>query len=97
MGNNFGNDFKKAHPEEIGANGVIKVCIGGGAGFIGSHIAKRLMAEVILIDAAHNSTSYQHLTTIFSIVISDIKLFSGLLCRLRGLERKRVHEAGGIL
>ena len=47
MGNNFGSDFKKAHPEEIGANGVIKVCIGGGAGFIGSHIAKRLMQEVI--------------------------------------------------
>lgn len=52
MGNNFGNDFKKAHPEEIGSNGVIKVCIGGGAGFIGSHIAKRLMAEVIIDDTA---------------------------------------------
>ena len=46
MGNTFASDFKKKHPEEIGANGVIKVCIGGGAGFIGSHIAKRLMAEV---------------------------------------------------
>jgi hypothetical protein len=54
MGNNFGNDFKKAHPEEIGPNGVIKVCIGGGAGFIGSHIAKRLMAEVKFHDAALN-------------------------------------------
>ena len=46
MGNNFASDFKAKHPEEIGADGVIKVCIGGGAGFIGSHIAKRLMAEV---------------------------------------------------
>ena len=46
MGNTFISDFKAKHPEEIGANGVIKVCIGGGAGFIGSHIAKRLMAEV---------------------------------------------------
>ena len=46
MGNSFISDFKAKHPEEIGANGVIKVCIGGGAGFIGSHIAKRLMAEV---------------------------------------------------
>ena len=46
MGANFGKDFKAAHPEEIGADGVIRVCIGGGAGFIGSHIAKKLMAEV---------------------------------------------------
>jgi hypothetical protein len=46
MGNNFATEFKAAHPEEVGSNGVIKVCIGGGAGFIGSHIAKRLMAEV---------------------------------------------------
>ena len=46
MGNSFVSDFKAKHPEEIGPNGVIKVCIGGGAGFIGSHIAKRLMAEV---------------------------------------------------
>lgn len=46
MGNNFASEFKAAHPEEIGANGIVKVCIGGGAGFIGSHIAKKLMAEV---------------------------------------------------
>ena len=46
MGNNFGAEFKAAHPEEVGPDGVVKVCIGGGAGFIGSHIAKRLMAEV---------------------------------------------------
>ena len=46
MGANFGKDFKAAHPEEVGADGVIRVCIGGGAGFIGSHIAKKLMAEV---------------------------------------------------
>ena len=46
MGASFAKDFKAAHPEEIGPNGVIKVCIGGGAGFIGSHIAKRLMEEV---------------------------------------------------
>ena len=39
--------FKAAHPEEVGANGIIKVCVGGGAGFIGSHLAKRLMAEVL--------------------------------------------------
>jgi hypothetical protein len=46
MGASFAKDFKAAHPDEIGPNGVIKVCIGGGAGFIGSHIAKRLMEEV---------------------------------------------------
>jgi len=42
------DQFKAAHPEEIGENGIIKVCVGGGAGFIGSHLAKRLMAEVLL-------------------------------------------------
>jgi nucleoside-diphosphate-sugar epimerase len=97
MGNNFGNDFKKAHPEEIGANGVIKVCIGGGAGFIGSHIAKRLMAEVKFNGTALNPAYCHQLSTFFSIAVIDVKLFSGLLCRLRGLERERVHEAGGIL
>ena len=43
---NMTAEFKKAHPEEAGADGVIKVCIGGGGGFIGSHIAKRLKEEV---------------------------------------------------
>ena len=37
--------FIADHPEEL-VNGKLKVCIGGGAGFIGSHIAKQLMAEV---------------------------------------------------
>jgi len=45
MGSTFGSEFKAAHPEEVGPDGVIKVCIGGGAGFIGSHIAKRLREE----------------------------------------------------
>lgn len=45
MGNSFGADFKTAHPEEVGPDGVIKVCIAGGGGFIGSHIAKKLKAE----------------------------------------------------
>ena len=37
--------FIAAHPEECGKDGRIRVCIGGGAGFIGSHIAKRLKEE----------------------------------------------------
>ena len=45
MGNTFGHEFKSRNPDEVGANGVVKVCIGGGAGFIGSHIAKRLKQE----------------------------------------------------
>jgi hypothetical protein len=49
MGSTFSANFKKDHPEELGPNGVVRVCIGGGAGFIGSHIAKRLKEEVILI------------------------------------------------
>lgn len=40
------NSFRESHPEELGEDGKLKVCIGGGAGFIGSHIAKRLREEV---------------------------------------------------
>lgn len=40
------NEFRTNHPEELGQDGKLKVCIGGGAGFIGSHIAKRLREEV---------------------------------------------------
>ncbi len=29
-------------------DGKLKICIGGGAGFIGSHLAKRLRQEVAL-------------------------------------------------
>lgn len=39
--------FFVEHPEEL-VNGTLKVCIGGGAGFIGSHIAQRLKNEVEL-------------------------------------------------
>jgi hypothetical protein len=46
MGATFASDFKAAHADELGPDGVLRVCIGGGAGFIGSHIAKRLRAEV---------------------------------------------------
>jgi len=44
MGNTAAATFKAEHPEEL-VDGNIKVCIGGGAGFIGSHIAKRLKEE----------------------------------------------------
>jgi hypothetical protein len=37
--------FIAEHPEEL-VNGKLKVCIGGGAGFIGSHIAKQLRSDV---------------------------------------------------
>ncbi len=39
-------DFKAAHPEDFPAEGKLRVCIGGGAGFIGSHIAQHLKAVV---------------------------------------------------
>lgn len=45
MGQSFASEFKASHPEEAGPDGVIRVCVGGGAGFIGSHIAKRLKEE----------------------------------------------------
>lgn len=43
--------FMAAHPEEL-VDGKIKVCIGGGAGFIGSHIAKQLKSEGCYVVAA---------------------------------------------
>lgn len=46
MGQSFGAEFRAAHPEEIGPDGKVRVCVGGGAGFIGSHIAKRLKEDV---------------------------------------------------
>ena len=41
--------YKASHAEDF-PNGVMKVCIGGGAGFIGSNIARALMAEVSKIE-----------------------------------------------
>jgi len=43
--------FIAAHPEEL-VDGRIKVCVGGGAGFIGSHIAKQLKSEGCYVVAA---------------------------------------------
>jgi len=37
--------FKTEHPEDF-VDGKLRVCVGGGAGFIGSHIALRLRQEV---------------------------------------------------
>ena len=39
-------EFKKNHSDELGSDGKLRVCIGGGAGFIGSHIAKELKKQV---------------------------------------------------
>ncbi len=44
-------------PQEAGPDGKIRVCVGGGAGFIGSHIAKNLMNQgcyVVCADWVHN-------------------------------------------
>jgi hypothetical protein len=39
-------DYLAKNPSEKPAEGPIRVCVGGGAGFIGSHIAKNLMEQV---------------------------------------------------
>lgn len=43
--------FKTEHPEDF-VDGKLRVCIGGGAGFIGSHIALRLRQEGCYVIAA---------------------------------------------
>lgn len=46
--------FMQAHPAECsGPGGKLRVAIGGGAGFIGSHIAKRLREEVSRLASIH--------------------------------------------
>lgn len=45
----LGPAYRAANPSEFGLDGKVKVCIGGGAGFIGSHIAKKLKQEVSFI------------------------------------------------
>ena len=44
----LGPAYKEKNPDEFGSDGKIRVCIAGGAGFIGSHIAKKLRGEVII-------------------------------------------------
>ena len=43
--NSMLDEFKARNPDEV-VDGRIKVCIAGGGGFIGSHIAKKLKHEV---------------------------------------------------
>lgn len=43
------DNFKKNHSEELGPDGKLRVCVGGGAGFIGSHIAKELKKQVNIL------------------------------------------------
>lgn len=52
MVSNIVQSFLSSHPEELGADGKLKVCIGGGSGFIGSHIAKQLKEEGCYVVAA---------------------------------------------
>lgn len=48
MGNDIRSKFLADHSDEL-VDGKLKVCIGGGAGFIGSHIAKQLKKEVMYV------------------------------------------------
>lgn len=51
MVSNIVQQFLRDHPEEL-VDGKLRVCIGGGAGFIGSHIAKQLKEEGCYVIAA---------------------------------------------
>lgn len=42
------SEFREKNADEF-INGNLKICVGGGAGFIGSHLAKSLKEEVIAL------------------------------------------------
>jgi hypothetical protein len=58
---NIVKQFIAEHPEEL-VDGKLRVCIGGGAGFIGSHIAKQLMADVRSTRSLRLRTTTQSIT-----------------------------------
>ena len=63
--------FITEHPEEL-VNGKLKICIAGGAGFIGSHIAKCLKAEVYMHTRAfeyHLFHSFEYLDVIDGLIV----------------------------
>jgi hypothetical protein len=70
----FVADHPTTHPEEVGPDGKIKVCIGGGAGFIGSHIAKKLkeMGGYYVVCADWNDNEFMVDT---SVINRSIYLF----------------------
>lgn len=68
-------DHLITHPEEV-VDGRIKVCIGGGAGFIGSHIAKKLKEMggyyVVCADWNDNEFMVSNLSNILLIYLSNL-------------------------
>jgi hypothetical protein len=45
--------FISENQADLSSDGKLHVCIGGGGGFIGSHIAKRLKEEVCILAYLH--------------------------------------------
>lgn len=64
--------FITEHPEEL-VNGKLKICIAGGAGFIGSHIAKCLKAEV------GGGMQHVHVDIIYFILLNTFVVIGGLI------------------
>ena len=68
---NVVQQYLKDNQDEL-AGGVLKVCICGGGGFIGSHIAKRLKAEVYLLSTVQTRTCVAFKMIIFSHSLSGL-------------------------
>ena len=90
-------EFKAAHSDELGPDGNLRVCIGGGAGFIGSHIAKRLKEEVGNRFSFHETICnglffcnnvYPDKKAERTDSLTFVPVLLGMLCHLCGLERE---------
>lgn len=90
MVDNVIQNFLKTHTEELNKDGKLRICVGGGAGFIGSHIAKKFKEQVKISQSREVflSASEQLVLTTISYPMWGYLNEIGLLRHRCGLERE---------